>query len=45
MKWNLRREAVPAVTFNRAVIEYCCRALALWTAAESRADILRTFPV
>lgn len=44
-KDNLRREAVPAVTFKRAVIEYCCRALARCTAAESKADILRTFPI
>lgn len=44
MEGNLRNEAVPAVTFSRAVIEYCCRALARCTAAESRADILRTFP-
>lgn len=40
-KFNLRNDAVPAVTFILAILEYCCRALARWTAAVSTADMLR----
>lgn len=41
---NLRSEAVPDVTFNRAIVEYCCRALALCTAAVSNAETLLILP-
>lgn len=36
---------MPAVTFNRAIVEYCCRALARCAAAVSNADTLRTLPM
>lgn len=42
---NLRNDAVPAETFNRANVEYCWRARARCTAAVSNADTLLKPPV
>lgn len=35
---------MPAVTFNRAIVEYCWRALARCTAAVSNAETLLILP-